>query len=294
MRGAAQRSPQFASEARQQLKLLAELFLAEHAVPAVNNDVVAADHHRGGLAEDAVKIPDGLVQTPWDIAREQLSSAFGRGIEVASSGNCDEFNTVLVIRCNCIDDGEFPSTAASPLCPEDHVYRLLFGTERKGRPVSKRQFEIRRRRAIERRRLVRGFTRRRCVIAGGRRGRFGGRRVLSRRCGFLRSGRSRRRWVTGSPTRGEDKDQCKYQRKVSHGRDNRPRRGRILTNSPISADVHNWLAGHAATRTSLPRIAAAGYIACLACSSAMSSRRKTLPTNVLGSSSRNSMARGSL
>ena len=132
MRGALSRSPQFASETRQQLKLLAEFFLAEHAIPAVNNDVVAADHHRGGLAEDAVQIPDGLVETPGDVAREPLRGAFRRGLEVASSGDCDEFDAVLVIRCNCIDDGEFPPTAASPLCPEDHIHGLLFGAQRKG------------------------------------------------------------------------------------------------------------------------------------------------------------------
>ena len=98
-------TPYVALEACQQVELGTHLRFGKHPVPAVDDDVVTGDHHRGRLAEDVVQIPDRIVESPGDVIAEKLPGALLGGPQVRPAGNRNESDGVLVIRRNCVDDG---------------------------------------------------------------------------------------------------------------------------------------------------------------------------------------------
>ena len=108
-------------------------------------NIAPGDKDGPRLATNAIGSEYGLllIQTPLDGSGwHQLCGPGGRLVEGGLPGDGYELNPIDVFSSKFVNDGQLPSTGASPLGPEHQIDGLLLVAERERRSVGKRKDEI--------------------------------------------------------------------------------------------------------------------------------------------------------
>ena len=125
--------PSSRSQGDQIFQGLADFGFGPGSRPAVDFYVGAGDQDRDRLVGNPIgaEYLFVLVETPTDDpGRHQLGSPSGGRVKTGFPPNGDEFNLAGEISSHFVNDGQLPSTGASPLGPEHQIDGFLLIAER--------------------------------------------------------------------------------------------------------------------------------------------------------------------
>ena len=127
---------------QQLLYCVAHTGLTSSACPAGPFNTIGSKKNHRRLANDSEITPDFFVQAPLKVGREQLFRGHRGRSDIRPTGDRDEVDLALEVRSYLVNDGQLPSTDASPLGPEDHERGIRRLAQRVGRPIGERKGEV--------------------------------------------------------------------------------------------------------------------------------------------------------